>query len=88
MTKNALIFRKSVEKDLRKVPRDLIPAVFEHIEKLASDPLTPESHKLAGAENLYRIRVGDYRIIYQVLYDSHEVIVIYIRHRSTAYRGL
>jgi len=41
-----------------------------------------------GAENLYRIRIGDYRVIYQVLHGSREVTVIYIRHRSVAYRGL
>jgi mRNA-degrading endonuclease RelE of RelBE toxin-antitoxin system len=42
----------------------------------------------AGAESLYRIRVGEYRIIYQVLHESREVIVSSIRHRSVAYRGV
>lgn len=84
----SITFKKSVEKDLRKIPKDLLPTIFEHIEKLAVDPLPHGSHKLASAENLYRIRVGDYRVIYQLRNDPREVTVIFIRHRSSAYRGL
>jgi mRNA interferase RelE/StbE len=81
-------FKKSVEKDLRKIPDNLIPPIFKHIENLADDPVPHESHKLAGAENLYRIRIGDYRVIYQVMHETRDVTVIFIRHRSIAYRGL
>jgi mRNA interferase RelE/StbE len=84
----SIAFRKSVEKDLRKIPREIIPRIFEHIEKLVLDPVPHDAYKLAGAENLYRIRIGDYRVIYQVLHESREVTVIYIRHRSVAYREL
>jgi len=84
----SLSFKNSIEKDLRKIPRELLPHIFEHIEKLSADPLPHDVQKLAGAESLYRVRVGDYRIIYQVLHESHEVIVYYIRHRNVAYRGL
>jgi len=66
----------------------MILRIFEHIENLARDPVPHDAYKLASAENLYRIRVGDYRIIYQVLHESRELTVIYIRHRSVAYRGL
>jgi len=84
----SVAFKKSAEKDLRKIPRDIIPNIFLHIENLAGDPVPHEAYKIASAENLYRIRVGDYRIIFQVLHESREVTVIYIRHRSIAYRGL
>jgi mRNA interferase RelE/StbE len=84
----SLIVKKSVEKDLRKIPKDLHSNIFEHIEKLAIDPVPHDSHKLTGADNLYRIRAGEYRLIYQVLHDIREVTVILIRHRSIAYRGL
>jgi mRNA-degrading endonuclease RelE of RelBE toxin-antitoxin system len=46
------------------------------------------SAKPASAENLYRIRVGDYRVIYQVLHGKREIPVFLIRHRCVAYRGL
>ena len=88
MDSYSLDVKKSVEKDLRKIPKDLLPHIFEHIEKLSCEPVPPESYKIASAENLYRIRVGEYRIIYQVLHESRKVTVIFIRHRSVAYRGL
>ena len=84
----SLTFKKSAEKDLRKIPKEFIPHIFEHIENLASEPVPHEAYKLASVENLYRIRVGDYRVINLVLHGSREVTVIYIRHRSVAYRGL
>jgi len=88
MATYTLRVKKSVEKDLRKIPGDLIPNILEHIEKLALDPVPHESYKIASAENLYRIRVGDYRVIYRVLHDSREVTIFFVRHRSIAYRGL
>lgn len=81
-------FKKSAEKDLRKIPQEYLLHIFEHVGNLESEPVPRDAYKLASAENLYRIRVGDYRVIYQVLHVSREVIVIYIRHRSVAYRGL
>jgi mRNA interferase RelE/StbE len=84
----SLTFRKSVEKDLRKIPKEIILHIFEHVENLTSEPIPHDAYKLTSAENLYRIRVGDYRVIYQVLHSNREVIVFYIRHRSVAYRGL
>lgn len=84
----SLCFKKSAEKDLRKIPKEILPTIFDHIENLANEPGPHDAYKLAGAENLYRIRIGDYRVIYQVLHGSREVTVIYIRHRSVAYRGL
>lgn len=77
-----------MEKDCRKIPKDLLPDIFEHIENLSATPVSHDAIKLAGAESLYRIRVGEYRIIYQVLHESREVIVYFIRHRSVAYRGI
>lgn len=84
----SVAFKKSAEKDLRKIPKDIIPHIFEHVENLSREPVPHEAYKLASAENLYRIRVGDYRVICQVLHGNREVTVIYIRHRSVAYRGL
>lgn len=84
----SISFKNSIEKDLRKIPKELLPHIFEHLENLSTDPLPHDVQKLAGAELLYRVRAGDYRIIYQVMHESREVIVYYIRHRSIAYRGL
>jgi mRNA interferase RelE/StbE len=88
MDSYSVSFKKSAEKDLRKIPKEFIPYIFQHIENLAAEPVPHDAYKLASAENLYRIRVGDYRVIYQVLHGSREIIIYYIRHRSVAYRGL
>ncbi len=77
-----------MEKDCRKIPKDLLQNIFDHVENLSINPLPHDAVKLAGADSLYRIRVGEYRIIYRVLHESRDVIVQYIRHRSVAYRGV
>lgn len=83
----SVCFKKSAEKDLRKIPRELLPHIFEHVENLGINPLPHDAYRLASAEHLYRIRIGEYRVIYQVLHESREIIVYYIRHRSVVYRG-
>lgn len=88
MPRYTIFFKTGVEKDIRKIPRELIPFIVSHFEKLEENPIPREALKLSGADHFYRIRVGDYRIIYQVLHDVHEVTVYYIRHRSIAYRAL
>jgi mRNA interferase RelE/StbE len=80
--------RRSVEKDLRRLPRNVIERILSQIEELSENPRPHQSRKLAGADRLYHVRVGDYRVIYEVDDEASEVIVFYARHRSDAYRGL
>ena len=54
--------------------------------ELAKDPLPHGSHKLAGSERTYRLRVGDYRVVYEVFSDSRIVEVQRVRHRKDVYR--
>jgi mRNA interferase RelE/StbE len=63
MASYKITFKPSVEKDLRALPKSVIARVLDHIQALVDDPLPRQSIKLAGAENLYRIRVSDYRIV-------------------------
>jgi mRNA interferase RelE/StbE len=87
MSSYTLSFKNSVDKDCRKIPKDPVPGIFERVEELAANPLPHDTRKIAGSKSLNRIRVGD-RIVYQMLHESREVIVQYIRHRSVAYRGV
>jgi mRNA interferase RelE/StbE len=66
MVSYSLLVKPSVEKDLRPLPKSVVKRVWVKIEALADDPTPSHSVKLAGAEALYRIRVGDYRVIYGV----------------------
>jgi mRNA interferase RelE/StbE len=80
--------KPSVQKDLRALPRPMVARALECIEKLAEEPLPRESLKLAGTERLYRVRVGDYRIVYEVDADNRLVLIHHVRHRREAYRKL
>ncbi len=88
MASYKVIFRPSVEKDLRSLPPSVVARVFKPIEALRDDPFPRQSIKLAGAELLYRIRIGDYRVIYGVDTDNKQVVVHYVRHRRDVYRQL
>jgi mRNA interferase RelE/StbE len=61
-------------------------AIIEKIQALASHPRPAGYAKLHGADDLYRVRQGDYRIIYQILDKALVVIVVKIGHRKEVYR--
>ncbi len=88
MASYRVILKPSVEKDLRALPPSVLKRVFKRIQTLEDDPRPRGSLKLAGAEQLYRIRLGDYRIVYTVDESSAQVIVYYVRHQRDVYRQL
>ena len=81
-----LHWRASTRKDLRSIPRDDVSRIVAAAEKLTEEPLPHGSQKLAGSERTYRIRVGDYRIIYELLRDAKIVEIQRVRHRRDVYR--
>jgi mRNA interferase RelE/StbE len=81
-------FQPSVRKDLRKLSPDNASRILLKIEDLAIEPLPPQSIKLTGSEQLYRIRIGDYRVVYAVDAGANRVVIYYVRHRREVYRDL
>ncbi len=81
-----LQWRTSTKKDLRRIPRDAISRIVAEVAKLADEPLPRGSEKLTGSERTYRIRVGDYRVTYELLRDSKIVEIQRVRHRKDVYR--
>lgn len=82
-----LIFRKSVAKDLRGIPKRDLQRILKRIDALASDPRPAGAEKLSGS-GLHRVRQGQYRILYEI-HDEHLVVtVIAAGHRREIYRGL
>lgn len=81
-----LAFKPSVEKDLAWLPKHVIPRIIDRIEHLKNDPFPAHSRKMQGAERLYRLRVGDYRIVYEVNSHALQITIHYVRHRREAYR--
>jgi len=85
-TKYTLLYKKSVEKELRKLPQSHRAIIVEKIVALADNPQPAGSVKLRGSKNLYRIRYTDYRIIYHIENDRLIVLVIKVGHRKEIYR--
>lgn len=81
-----IILKPLVEKDLRSLPKSAIGRVVKSLEKLADNPFPRQSLKLEEGEQLYRLRVGDYRIVYGVNKTAKQLVVQYVRHRREAYR--
>ena len=83
-----IVFKPSVAKDLRPVPRATVARVMNRVEALSEEPLPRGALKLSGSQRLYRLRVGTYRVIYGVNEAAREVVIHHVRPRSDAYRDL
>jgi len=78
--------KPSASKELEKLPRPMIARVVAAIWELADNPYPQGVKKLAGFDRTYRIRVGDYRVLYTV-YETRLVIeIIRVAHRKDVYR--
>lgn len=77
--------RPSVAKDLRGVPKADVKRILARMEALRNDPRAPGCEKLSGAE-LYRVRQGVYRIVYQIHDEWVVVEVVRVGHRGEVYR--
>lgn len=77
---------RRAEKDLQKLPYQILPRVRKALFGLKTSPRSSGAHKLAGSHHDWRIRVGDYRILYEIDDGSHTVKVYRIKHRKEAYR--
>ncbi len=73
-------------RDLRKLPADVRRRVAARIDALAIDPTPPGTETLKGEPNCFRLRLGDYRILYQVEGKGLTVLVIRVGHRREIYR--
>ncbi|MBW6520848.1 MAG: type II toxin-antitoxin system RelE/ParE family toxin [Desulfoarculaceae bacterium] len=71
---------------MKRLDRAMIPRVIASVEALAGNPYPTGSKKLQGAEHLWRIRLGDYRVIYSVDGDVLSIEVIKIGHRQSVYK--
>lgn len=77
----------AAQRDLRSLDRPLLRRIDAKIRALAEDPRPLGVEKLTGEGNIYRVRVGDYRILYQIDDAVVIVLVVRVRHRRDVYRG-
>ncbi|HEY8665359.1 MAG TPA: type II toxin-antitoxin system RelE/ParE family toxin [Tepidisphaeraceae bacterium] len=78
----------TIRRSLKRLPQQLRDRLLGAAYTLADEPRPHGTTKLAGGQNLYRIRVGDYRIVYEIDDEMHQVKVTIIAHRREVYRGI
>lgn len=80
-------WKSSAQKELRRLPQTAVTRIVTAVSQLTSDPHPPGSRKLIGSEYTYRIRVGDYRVIYDVQGSDLVIEIIRVGHRKDVYQG-
>lgn len=86
MADYAVVFARSARKELENLDPPVARRITKQIEALVTDPRPTGVVKLEGATDLWRIRVGQWRVVYRISDRDHLVDVIAVRHRSDAYK--
>jgi len=79
-----LVLRRAI-KDIANLPKEYARLVSQHIERLEEDPRPPDAKRLKETTD-YSLRVGVYRILYDIDDESRTVTIYRVRHRREAYR--
>ncbi len=76
----------AAKRQIKKLTKSIQQLIVKRLEELVENPRPPGVLKMEGEENLYRVRVGDYRIIYQVQDRMLLIVVVKVGHRGNVYR--
>lgn len=88
MERYAVEVTPAASRQIRKLDRNTQKRILARIEKLEEEPRPHDASKLQSPEELYRIRVGDYRIVYQIEDDRLVVLIVKVGNRREVYRNL
>lgn len=80
-----IVVARSAQKDLDSLPTEISSRLYPRIEALANEPRPDGCRKLKGEKNSWRIRVGDYRVIYSIDDETRSIDIIKVRHRREVY---
>jgi len=86
MRDHTVTFARPARKDLERLDASVVKRVLAKVESLAQEPRPPGCRKIRTQEGLWRLRVGDYRVIYTVDDDANAVDIVAVRHRREAFR--
>jgi mRNA interferase RelE/StbE len=79
-------WKSSALKEIRKLPHDALSRIIDAVEGLKENPFPHGSQKLAAGQASYRIRVGDYRVIYAVEAELLVIEIVKVGHRKDVYK--
>ncbi len=80
--------KRSAAKALKKIPKVDKKRIVDKIDSLVENPPKPETTKMKGNNPFHKVRVGDYRIVYEIQEDVLVILVVKIGHRKDIYRNL
>jgi len=86
MPSYAVTFARSARKELQSLPIAVAARILKKVEALGTNPRPVGSKKLIGAKDLWRLRVGDYRVVYKIDEADGTVDISVVRHRREVYR--
>lgn len=81
-------YESAARKELSKLDKPVARRIVRAISELGTDPRPPGCRRLVGYDDLWRIRIGDYRVIYTIMDTELIVIVLRIAHRSEVYNRI
>ena len=82
-----IVFVSSADKQLKKLAKSVQRLIIEKIKKLDIFQSNNNVKKLIGTSDLYRLRVGDYRVVYQIRKQELVVLILKVGHRKDIYKG-
>jgi mRNA interferase RelE/StbE len=86
VSRYSIAFVRSARKEIERLDEPLVSRIFQNIEDLAGNPRPAGCRKLIGREDLWRLRVGDYRVVYTIDDSAKIIDIIAVRHRREVYR--
>ncbi|MDB3958698.1 type II toxin-antitoxin system RelE/ParE family toxin [Opitutales bacterium] len=86
MERYRLRLKKSAAKEIEKLPKKDCTRLVGAIQNLLNDPYGQNAQKLSGQEK-YRIRVGNYRVLYEIINNDLVIVVVKVGHRKDVYRN-
>ncbi|MCW8818683.1 MAG: type II toxin-antitoxin system RelE/ParE family toxin [Ignavibacteriaceae bacterium] len=78
-------WKPSALKELKRIDKTIVPRIVDAVQLLVSNPRPSGVRKIKGANRLFRVRVTDYRIVYEVIDDQRLIHIVRVRHRKDVY---
>ena len=88
MASYRIAWKRSASRELRKLEKETVSTIVKAVESLAEEPYPRGSRKLKGTMQSYRIRIGDYRVVYSVRESLLTIEIVRVGHRRDIYRRL
>ena len=86
MASYTIKWKASAKKELKKIDKKEIPKILKAVASFATDPHPANHKKLLGTDHIYRIRVGNYRIVYSLEENELIIEIVRVKHRKDVYK--